>query len=338
MNVDPNAIRWERRKKTGGLGPGQRSGCTTIYHKGKGVLFGGVSDIQEDEESIESVCHSDMFQLNVDSNKWYPFTLKKQKLKQSKKQIARAESDSDEEWAKFERQDELPCELVTPAVEVPSTEAIEPTMVALDAPCARFNTMMTVTKNTLYLFGGILEQKDREITLNDLWSLNLDKLNEWNLIIPDNHLTSEWFDESSDDDDSDDDEDEECSNDDGEEENKIESATTSKKASSESLVSDQIIFETPEQTIIVPDPLPAESLRDYFTRTQIEWQLFAQQESTRTGKALRRDAFELAQDRYNEKLPENELLRLQMEANEAEIVKAKEKDINEKLNSRYRTR
>ena len=43
---------------------------------------------------------------------------------------------------------------------------------------------MAVGKDMLYLYGGMMEVKDREITLDDLYSLNLSKLDEWKCIIP----------------------------------------------------------------------------------------------------------------------------------------------------------
>lgn len=43
---------------------------------------------------------------------------------------------------------------------------------------------MVVGKDTLYIYGGMMEIKDKEITLDDLYSLNLSKLDEWKCIIP----------------------------------------------------------------------------------------------------------------------------------------------------------
>lgn len=43
---------------------------------------------------------------------------------------------------------------------------------------------MVVGKDTLYIYGGMMEIKDQEITLDDLYSLNLSKLDEWKCIIP----------------------------------------------------------------------------------------------------------------------------------------------------------
>ncbi|TQD79022.1 hypothetical protein C1H46_035408 [Malus baccata] len=51
-------------------------------------------------------------------------------------------------------------------------------------PCGRINSCMVVGRDTLDVYGGMMEVKDREITLDDLYSLNLRKLDEWKCIIP----------------------------------------------------------------------------------------------------------------------------------------------------------
>ena len=43
---------------------------------------------------------------------------------------------------------------------------------------------MVVGRDTLYIYGGMMEVKDQEITLDDLHCLNLSKLDEWKCLIP----------------------------------------------------------------------------------------------------------------------------------------------------------
>ena len=43
---------------------------------------------------------------------------------------------------------------------------------------------MVVGKDTLYIYGGMMEIRDQEITLDDLYALNLSKLDEWKCLIP----------------------------------------------------------------------------------------------------------------------------------------------------------
>ncbi|KAJ8636293.1 hypothetical protein MRB53_010560 [Persea americana] len=46
-------------------------------------------------------------------------------------------------------------------------------------PCGRINSCMVVSRDTLYIYGGMMEVRDREITLDDLYMLNLSKLDEF---------------------------------------------------------------------------------------------------------------------------------------------------------------
>ena len=44
------------------------------------------------------------------------------------------------------------------------------------------NTSLTIKSGLLYLYGGILEQGERSYILNDLWSLDIKKMNQWKRI------------------------------------------------------------------------------------------------------------------------------------------------------------
>ncbi|XXG68654.1 hypothetical protein AAC387_Pa06g1693 [Persea americana] len=49
-------------------------------------------------------------------------------------------------------------------------------------PCGHINSCMVVSRDTLYIYGGMMEVRDREVTLDDLYMLNLSKLDEWKMI------------------------------------------------------------------------------------------------------------------------------------------------------------
>jgi len=47
-------------------------------------------------------------------------------------------------------------------------------------PCPRMNAAVALRGNTLFLLGGLYEPEEQaEITLNDLWSLDLAKMDGW---------------------------------------------------------------------------------------------------------------------------------------------------------------
>ena len=50
-------------------------------------------------------------------------------------------------------------------------------------PCGRINSLMVVARDILYLYGGMMEVGEREVTLDDLYTMDLNKLDAWNLVI-----------------------------------------------------------------------------------------------------------------------------------------------------------
>eukprot|EP01038_Epipyxis_sp_PR26KG_P009482 gene9482-12773_t len=58
-------------------------------------------------------------------------------------------------------------------------------------PCPRFNPALIVKGNTLYVFGGITEIGNIEITLDDCWSLDLNKRDVWKKDNSDTHSNDE---------------------------------------------------------------------------------------------------------------------------------------------------
>lgn len=50
-------------------------------------------------------------------------------------------------------------------------------------PCPRSNAMLAVKHGVLYLYGGMFEVGDRQFTLNDLYALDLHKMEEWKVLV-----------------------------------------------------------------------------------------------------------------------------------------------------------
>ncbi|KAI8621697.1 hypothetical protein BC830DRAFT_1057953 [Chytriomyces sp. MP71] len=75
LSFETKEWKWEKRK-VGGVKPPPRSGSPMAVFKGKGFMFGGVCDIKEDDETIESVCTDDFYQLNVEQCRFYPVQLR----------------------------------------------------------------------------------------------------------------------------------------------------------------------------------------------------------------------------------------------------------------------
>ncbi|CAL9100023.1 Kelch domain-containing protein [Musa troglodytarum] len=189
-------------------------------------------------------------------------------------------------------------------------------------PCGRINSCMVVGKDTLYLYGGMMEVKDREITLDDMYSLNLSKLDEWKCIIPASE--SEWLEVSDDDDEDIDDGTEKSSSDDSDETDDDDddeddgdgnmildmgSAVSVLKGEGKKLrrKEKRARIEQIRISLGLSDsqrtPMPGESLRDFYRRTCMYWQMAAHEHTQHTGKELRKDGFDLADARFKELKP-----------------------------------
>lgn len=210
-------------------------------------------------------------------------------------------------------------------------------------PCGRINSCMAVGRDTLYIFGGTMEIRDREITLDDLYTLNLSKLDEWKCIIPASE--SEWLevseDEDEDEDDTDDEEDNsESDSEDTDEDDDMEAVDNGGKsvgmADAVSVLKGEVKnlrrkekrarIEQIRANLGLSDsqrtPVPGETLRDFYKRTNVYWQMAAHEHTQHTGKELRRDGFDLAESRFKELKPildELAVLEAEQKAVEEEV-------------------
>ncbi|KAJ3014268.1 UNVERIFIED_CONTAM: hypothetical protein HDU68_000358 [Siphonaria sp. JEL0065] len=326
LSFETKDWKWEKRKR-GGVAPQPRCGGPMVSFKGKGFLFGGVCDVKEDDETIESVCVDEFFQLNVEQCRFYPVNLK-----------------------------------------------ASPTATNIKPP-ARFNTMMCVQRSTLYVFGGILEKDDKEITYSDLWSCDLDKLNPFKNIIQDAEAMELWAGEQSgdedDDDEDEDDEDDEDIDDDEDGDSDEESAKQDEpdaiatveevpgvdpdSETEENPLEEQLgaveLDESVPRVVVVEDPLfevnqPLASdatLRDYFARTTDYWMKKAMDDGDEEDnkpvkqKEIRRYAFIIAEEAWEEATPRLTRERKVLEENEVaakEAAKGRDANSTEKRGRR----
>lgn len=119
-------------------------------------------------------------------------------------------------------------------------------------PCARSSAMATVKYGKLYLYGGMFEVGDRQFTLNDLYCLDLHKMDQWEVLVEMDPKTQEWLDDWSDsEDDEEGDEEEAKGGDDEEEESEEESDEQDEEGH--------------------PPVQPGEALEDFQSRTEQYW-------------------------------------------------------------------
>ncbi|PWA43986.1 galactose oxidase/kelch repeat superfamily protein [Artemisia annua] len=367
--LDPKTWVWNKVKK-GGMPPGPRAGFSMCVHKKRAVLFGGVVDMEAEGDVLMSLFLNELYGFQLDINRWYPLELRKEKstkdkIKKIKDEEALSNAPSDNsndpmDVVRNDEDDDMECDIddistsMDKKVKVNSSSSklLKPSSTSEEVvkPCGRINASMVVGKDTLYIYGGMMEIKDQEITLDDLYALNLSKLDEWKCLIPASE--SEWVEASDDDeeeeDDDDDDEDSEDENeekgdsdesddeDDDEDEDEVkapnngitgEAAVAIIKGAGKKLrrKEKKARIEQIRASLGLSDlqrtPTPGEALKDFYKRTNSYWQMAAYEHTAHTGKELRKDGFDLAETRYKELKPildELAVLEAEQKAEEAE--------------------
>ena len=318
----PPAVRWERRKRPTNAPNPPRAGATQAYHIGRGIMFGGVHDVEESEEGIDSEFFNDLFVWNIERNRFYPAGLRKARTapkKQTEDRDKRGKAKADE--AKLLRnlaaletsgniQDAENIDLDLPEQAKEPIKVEKPVLNAF--PHARFNAQLAVQGDSLYIFGGTYEQGDREYTFAEMHAVDLGKLDGVKEIY--RYELENWQEENESEDDSDEEDDSEDEDDNGDGPSGVPlppSSETGPPNDMEEPIEEE--GDATESTISSsfddrPHPRPFESLRDFFARTSQAWQDFilskaaAQSESAdpiipgqSSVKELRKTAFESAE-------------------------------------------
>lgn len=319
-------VRWERRKKPANPPNPPRAGATMAYHKGRGILFGGVHDVEENEEGIESEFFDALYAWNIERNRYFQLSLRRARAVPKRQaddrgvaKRSRGRADEAEllrNLAALESKGSITeaDEMVTePAVAAdgPIIKPAKPILMTMPHP--RFNAQLAVQDDVLYIFGGTYENGDREYTFDELWAIDLGKLDGVEEIYRrelENWQGSDDEESASESNDEDESEDEEL------EQNtpmgvplpsaEIESTSQIKTSS----VTEQILEpETDDREPSVaddrPHPRPFESLREFFARTSNTWQEIVlgglQNKGTPADKSikeLRKLAFEVAETKW----------------------------------------
>ncbi|KAL8715956.1 MAG: hypothetical protein Q9220_000623 [cf. Caloplaca sp. 1 TL-2023] len=339
----PPSVRWERRKKPVNSPNPTRAGATQAYHKGRGIVFGGVHDVEESEEGMDSEFFDTLLAWNIERNRFFQLTLRRPRAAAAAAAAKRSAIDdrgNKKGRGKLDEEELLRNLAALEAKSVSADVAAEnpkpmdldgsighqmedhpPTSAALSKPKQftmphpRFNTQLAVQDDILYIFGGTYESGDREFTFDEMWSINLGKLDGVTEIYK--RELENW--QGSDDDGSsgdDDDNDEEVSEDEDMEAGVPLPVAGDRSAGSSAGVRpasppSKMEVDEPEAPVEAPvadtrpHPRPFENLRDFFARTSIAWQDFIL-ESVRSGggdvssaghsvKELRKIAFERAE-------------------------------------------
>ncbi|KAE8258752.1 hypothetical protein A4X13_0g1476 [Tilletia indica] len=256
--LEPVAWTWAKRRRVGYYPNPARSGTTmTLWaNRAMGVLFGGVTDTEADEETMESEFWKDLYAYNLSgTGRWVSLNLKRPKKKggggggaaakerrrkEAEEAARRRKEEEEEEERRYKEEEEgssdeemnsadeeedeeervrlraieearaareaqnradaSPAqesgssttveqggERIQIESEVPEGEGDAPRAAEDDdpddpqktVPRERYNAMLAVQRNTLYLYGGIWENDNREYTMDDFYTLDLSKMERY---------------------------------------------------------------------------------------------------------------------------------------------------------------
>uniref|UniRef100_A0A3P8WB97 Kelch domain containing 4 n=1 Tax=Cynoglossus semilaevis TaxID=244447 RepID=A0A3P8WB97_CYNSE len=238
---------WSRVSPSGNKPPPRSGFSMAVGPAGRAVLFGGVCD-EEEEETLEGDFYNDLYQYDTVKNRWFPGLLRGNKTEKKKRRRGKKGGEEGEGGEKGEEEGEGaasagPTEIIKEIVSEDGTvmtikevipaarqeeeeeedeedeeEEEDDAAANLVEPCPRSSSMATVRQGKLFLYGGMFEVGDRQFTLNDLYSLDLHKMDRWETLVEMDPKTQEWLEESESEDDGEEDEEEEAKGAEGEEE------------------------------------------------------------------------------------------------------------------------
>ncbi|KAJ4906089.1 hypothetical protein Rs2_09747 [Raphanus sativus] len=312
---DLDQYKWQEIKpKPGAMWPTARSGFQFFVYQDEIFLYGGYSkEVSSEKSSEKGVVHADLWSL--DPRTWEWNKVKKIGMPPSSRAgfsvcvhkkrallfggVVDMEMEGDVMMSLFLNElygFQLDNRRWYP-IELRKEKSSKDKVVK---PCGRINSCMVVGKDTLYIYGGMMEIKDKEITLDDLYSLNLSKLDEWKCIIPAMDVDGSV---------------------------KVGEVVAMIKGEGKALrrKEKRARIEQIRANLGLSDsqrtPAPGETLKDFYKRTNMYWQMAAYEHTQHTGKELRKDGFDLAETRYLELKPvldELAILEAEQKAEEAE--------------------
>ncbi|CAJ0937755.1 unnamed protein product [Ranitomeya imitator] len=204
---------WSRLSPSG-VKPTPRTGFSmALAPNNRSVLFGGVYD-EEEEETMEGDFYNDLYFYDQGKNRWFAAQTKGHKIDRKKRrrgdktaETAAAEAPSPAEPIEVIKEivaedgtvmtikQVIPGE-TTPASDEEEEDKEEEAAGPQVEPSPRSSAMMAVRQGILYVYGGMFEVGDRQFTLNDLYSLDLHKMEEWKVLVEMDPKTQEWLGES----------------------------------------------------------------------------------------------------------------------------------------------
>ncbi|KNC81507.1 hypothetical protein SARC_06173 [Sphaeroforma arctica JP610] len=203
--------RWLKLKATGSV-PGTRTGvnCVMRDNSNQAYSFGGVTD-QETEWAVSGSFMNELLLLNTEENKFHEVSVKKgMDCKDKQEEIEQDRRERIKAKIAAAKAKKIAAKKKGSASARPNADDDCPQVVRVDAddveiiaadgvwPRPRSSTGLAIKGRILYLYGGYNEVGDRMITLSDLYSLDIGKMDEWIKVEDTSEESKKWLGEESD--------------------------------------------------------------------------------------------------------------------------------------------
>ncbi|AIN96885.1 hypothetical protein LPMP_160090 [Leishmania panamensis] len=197
--------------KLGGIPPPIRCGVSCAFKDKRLYLFGGVVDIESPGGKMMSTFYNDLYVFHMDTKRFYPVVLrrvakrvaasgKRDHLDDLAAQLSaldlchdKPSLDSETDSSSDESDDELPSQPGAAAASQDLKESYETNRHGQILPHRRIDSAMVVIGYTLYLYGGQFESSKKEITMSDLFALNLNKLDTYQPLLSQDLSAALWL-------------------------------------------------------------------------------------------------------------------------------------------------
>ncbi|KAG5504142.1 hypothetical protein JIQ42_05974 [Leishmania sp. Namibia] len=197
--------------RLGGVPPPIRCGVSCAFKDKRLYLFGGVVDIESPGGKMVSTFYNDLYVFHMDAKRFYPVVLrrvakrttaagKREHLDDLAAQLSAldlryGEPSGEEDSSSTSEEDDDGC-TGQPALTAASQEmkvSYETNRHGQILPHRRMDSAMVVIGNTLYLYGGQFESSKKEITMSDVYTLNLHKLDTYQPLLSQDLSAAVWL-------------------------------------------------------------------------------------------------------------------------------------------------
>lgn len=139
----------------------------------KTYTFGGVYDLEADDEDLEGTFFNELYMLDLERSSWNIVNLNEKKEAKIEEITGENDSETKMETEPITISDDGVFKVTlgsSSALQSSNQRSISPKSKKF-TPCSRMSCCIAIKRNILYLFGGLYEDGEKQLTFGDFYSL-----------------------------------------------------------------------------------------------------------------------------------------------------------------------